>query len=1276
MIQQSNKTFRTSTNFRATAVLLLSLSWLSWPYSTVSAQKANQETTSETQIDGRKFMELMSFLENLDPTQLKALEEMMAHSPDEGRRLAAKLFLKMRRLKQLREEDPEAFRQEAKLWKEVGLTKGQEESGKDAFERVVADWDNNPTTPETFLFKIGTLLEWIPRLRKTNDLELDRADFQIRQIDAAYRRGRHKQAREMLDELFAYIRQEFDKQNVKVEQDKLAQLKSPSILFVGAFNKGRQSDMISSDLKRKLQHLGFQIDICGYGDITWDRIKTFNVLVMMWHPGEQEATIIRRVYKPAFPAILRFVEEGGGVFVIGGSRERSWQTVNQFIQPLGAEILNEAISDKATRYRQQKHYFLDFAATGAIADHPVTQGIGEFWYCSQDVESGCGTLALKLDETWNVPIRGNKTARSSGEKGARGTYAAEPPIFACRSYGKGRMALFAVHPSFWLTDPYHTFWNELCISRGKGFRLLMNSFNWLGTPSLLSGYPGGFEEPLQAMDEKPVSPGTIYQQLDEIGYGKPVTGISTEVEAMNTYSGLIGIYSALSKGSGGVANYIYAARDLGFDFVVFTEDYLAMNEKKWNKLVSECSLNSNENFLAMPGLEYRDKRDDTPFIVFGIQEWPAGGCFNKDGKGDASAVSEFYSAPIGCLMTPMANSIKPWFLFPYTCLEVISYSHGSQLIDRAFEEYLRLQANAYDLVPLTSHRIFSADELTLVDDFKVYVVCDELASVPGVFRGEHKEKPSFAYVSNGPEIHQWMLDNAYDASREEPWRLSIRISANNDLNEVIIYDGSDVYRVFKSPGDSFSCELTGFHEQQHYFTVIAKDSEGRKAISTCLRTSDIRQGMSMDHKRQTTQVVTTMVDRERSLNFVDGGLAMTATGDTVGGGILVPYNELLPKGLAYATNECKVHISHKILDFRGLEETAIAQRNIGFASGDACILDCSVKKKNLYIPTELADTSVQLTVFTPRPYSYHMTLVEKETRFKQDFVLGTMDGPELVVLRARRSARSSLAFPYYTYYGETGSKTTGRCLETIEGVVSKGGYVSMWPDFYGSVAIFPLSDKSYHFRIENGVIVIGHELPEWEAKKQTAIKDSFMIVRSKFGEEDDEGFDIIKKLYGFDGVPAYELDVSHGIILETTCFPVIEARDYFVEGTVTQAPLPNELGLRITGLNPNWDAVFFDKDTGELRRIGMFRKNSTGYVTVDTSRMYRFIIGNLITCQNEAVRLTLLGSDEKTLEIEAYNPQKTKITERIKSPLYPDLNKKITLAGGESKKIVLQVIED
>jgi len=98
-----------------------------------------------------------------------------------------------------------------------------------------------------------------------------------------------------------------------------------------------------------------------------------------------------------------------------------------------------------------------------------------------------------------------------------------------------------------------------------------NTFRWLAEPSMKAGW-GGAETPANLLNP-PVQAWEIPATND---WSK--AGTMRDAGDMPQHAGLVGARTALSSGSGTVADYAKAARSAGLEFIVFLEDSLVMDQ--------------------------------------------------------------------------------------------------------------------------------------------------------------------------------------------------------------------------------------------------------------------------------------------------------------------------------------------------------------------------------------------------------------------------------------------------------------------------------------------------------------------------------------------------------------------------------------------------------------------------------------------------------------------------------------------------------------------------
>ncbi len=97
----------------------------------------------------------------------------------------------------------------------------------------------------------------------------------------------------------------------------------------------------------------------------------------------------------------------------------------------------------------------------------------------------------------------------------------------------------------------------------------------------------------------------------------------TEDSATRNIPGLIGARTALSTGSGTVADYVREAKAAHLSFIVFLEDLFKMDDGKWQQLVADCTACSDATFAAIPGLTYEDAQGNHLYVFADRVKLPA-----------------------------------------------------------------------------------------------------------------------------------------------------------------------------------------------------------------------------------------------------------------------------------------------------------------------------------------------------------------------------------------------------------------------------------------------------------------------------------------------------------------------------------------------------------------------------------------------------------------------------------------------------------------------------
>jgi len=1051
------------------------------------------------------------------------------------------------------------------------------------------------------------------------------------------------------------------------------------VLVVGNFAPWI-SRHIDPKCKVKLNKEGFKIGTCEYSEINEEILKKFNVVILTWFPSEGD-TKGREIFERKIPLFLNYVQEGGGIAIWHQEAYNSYKVTNELLQHLDAEILPESVADEKNYFRQKNYLHHFFAFTRNIEASPLADGVKELIYPLGYKQAGGATLTFKVSQSWNVVIKGEKEARSYSflpHQEGKGTYESAPPLLAIREYGKGRIVLFPSHPTYWIHAGYHRIWEGICLDKGDGWRLVTNILDWLSEPS--KGKFGGFSEVAPPPPQPPTGVASTdpYQALIMAGGRKFITELTHKKRPVKDFTGIIGVYTNYSKGRGSVEEFCHTAKEEGYSFIVFTEDFEMMDEEKWKRLVEDCKKCTSESFIAIPGIEIKNTAGDT-FISFDLPRWPEKEWLDVTGKKLENHPGFYFGLdwPPTYLMLPKTAFVPPYMEKFYSGLEVFSYSHGGNFISQCLDDYLYCQYNDYNLIPIVSHRLFSPAEVREVRGFKVHALAESVKDIPSCFK-YYWYAPRWVYISEGPLIREFQIENGRAAYRDEEWRLFIEVESDADIKKVTLLDKGKVFRQFFPKGKKFYAEVGGYHDKQRYFVLLVEDTKGRRAISSALYTSDVLFSTYMCTDLQNTLNSMSFVNDEGKIDFctVMGNYVTCWDGSKMG--ILVAGKDLMPEGLDYVVGGWDFACG-PVIYAKSKTEGGVASREITFGSGECQVMDnhfnTTLLPGSFPAPIELYNADVRFTSFRPQPYGYNVMLIESVIIFKKDVQLTLREdgGPEILGLNIWWPEET---LPQYSYINSQGKKVKGqRNGESfvLQGEIFKGGYIALYPDFYGSVAVFPLSEAN-SFYIKGNSLQIGWKMPGRVLRRGDTLKGRWLLVRGKFGEEEETGFEALRRVFGLERPYPYDISVRVGKIVSPIYPLALEAKDYLVAFSLSSPqPLPIPLAMEIWGINENWDAGLIIKGEKELRRIGVFQGKA--FVRFEDTNGKEVLIGNLLYSDKEELKLSLFKRKSGWL-VEVHNPTDRKLTAVVKTQewlkgIVPYFSKKITLMPGETKSFKL-----
>ncbi len=361
-----------------------------------------------------------------------------------------------------------------------------------------------------------------------------------------------------------------------------------------------------------------------------------------------------------------------------------------------------------------------------------------------------------------------------------------------------------------------------------------------------------------------------------------------------------------------------------------------------------------------------------------------------------------------------------------------------------------------------------------------------------------------------------------------------------------------------------------------------------------------------------------------------------------------------------AFNGFQYETSHRLKTTTGLE-SSVSRRVFHHESRDVFVVDNPYKgywvvdgqTVTCYPNTEYADTDAKYTCFTPSYSGIDIMRIDLTTTFKKTCVLAGGPGFEFSILRVPFPADS---FPNYAFVDSSGSKVTGaRGSDPVEQELQPRGYVALYPDFYGSCAVFALNG-GLKARIESkpyAVIDVGYDMPNQTIKAGSVFKNSLLLVRDIYGATDLANFDNIRSYFGATGAPEYNPRmIAGGISSGSFCPLEMNATGSQAELTTSAAgSFSNDLPTEVSGLSGKWDAGIYDMDTHALKPIGV--TDGIGYTRFSTKTARHMWVGNLLAADNEDVWVQLKDMDWRRPVVRLHNPTDAAITTRVTGLLPP-----------------------
>ncbi len=1074
----------------------------------------------------------------------------------------------------------------------------------------------------------------------------------------------------------------------------------PALLFVHL--------MPDATVARKLAEAGYV-----WGTIPRDQTPTaeflrkFNVVVLMEFPqvGTQGPTVEQIKY---MDTLRDFVAQGGGLFIWGGNDQDTGMCVRfqqELLKPYGGTVLREYVNDPANAFQGRS---FKYTWTNQVAQHPLTEGVTSLFYPMMTGWGGTSLAnPLQADNTWTVLVRGMPTAYTCALYDSKpmedkpATYASSPPLVAVKQAGGGRIALWPTLATCTFEDGYHWLWDDGLVLEGKvgektsqGLRLTMNLLKWLAEPSVAAGRLAGFVPETKKRDLASTEPGFARYDWDTV---QVPDGLK------NTYKVLIGARTALSSGTGGVADYATEAKKAGYSYLVITEDLDKMTLQKWDQLVAQCKAAATADFLVDPGFHFTDENGNQG-VVWGDIGFPKEEWMSDKVPGRIKAIWHWthgfhYWPPVAVIMGK-ANPKRPWFLGKCKGFAAFTYQNG-KLVDEDVAGYLELMHLRFDNFPLAVHLMDSPARVAAAaapGNMQTYVQSNNLAEVPGHMSGTYGEPRLWywpIFISSGPMITQFgaLNQGTTDLAAEENDRYRLRVGATSaaGLQEVRLWDGPRLMRRFAVTGDAYDRSFDFFHDQQRSWVVEVTDQAGGRAISWD-RWVEVQE-----------QWLTNCGD---NWNFMDGGKwRSTRFTDTRGleahigrAGVYWEYPNitamegdksvsLTPARPAIFMDKTMVSRFASVVDLQvdsAYEPSASANWN-DFA------------KREAITPLTALSYNTRCTFYTSRPDEPEIRMIEGTITFKQPVKFGRTAPVHIATCYSGK--RGANVYDHLIRYdAQQGNLCEVRTPQNPKdrswfGTLAPGGYLQIFPNAGGSTGLFALDQPlSYHAWMQpdtTNFFVYAGEGGYKELPAGSTLGYRHLVVNGRrFTDPSNAEMEWIRTSLGLQGQTAYTVTPSVGQVLSNQYVLRLQADQGGFRAKFTQAHLPEDLPVQVEGLSDRWSAgVWYvgqvpiwrpEWGLNEYEQLVAEMKErkltdvvyhgpvleGRGYFGVDLEKSDREVfLGNFLTCDQPEVFLHLLDTRPGKRQFEVHNASDKPVTTTVKP------GKGFTLLGTWEKRI-------
>jgi hypothetical protein len=712
------------------------------------------------------------------------------------------------------------------------------------------------------------------------------------------------------------------------------------------------------------------------------------------------------------------------------------------------------------------------------------------------------------------------------------------------------------------------------------------------------------------------------------------------------FKALVGVHSEYSDGTGSVEEYAAAAKAAGYAMIVFTENFERLSRGDWEKLVAACAKNSTADFVCLPGFDIMDP-DNNHFILVAPPTYPRATWLSADGTRlvKTQMINLLWYNHMVVAHRPETSPLPYERLKHFQGLTVYTYRNG-KVADASIGAYAWQVMNGSNPHPIVVHETYKPADVALEakSGFQQIMPADTVKTAADYFRvgtGHYFECPVRYLISEGPVVTNWVINPKDFGPATEGrmhFRVDIGVQSDVPLRSVVLYDGFTPLRRWLPTEKTFAARADFQHGRQYDLYLIIEDSQGRRAITSSMRTVAGRY-----HNR--------CADRQNWLGDVGGYYTGTD----------LPYrlNLYLP---VQGTDE-----GNGILT--GTPGTTMAVKlNYPFTTNDVVLTESILDEKYVWalfkdigydaMPSLASKPS---SVYSGKVRSWNFTPGKKTSPFPTIFEY------DITLKRDVQPVNPAGLFPAFTHalgkkfaWFEKGKLVTGditpqtafdipvggyvgNIIALSEGMRLEGGRIGLKPPA-GHPAVVPAGT-----RFTARFIYSGPQMPSFTAQN--------------YFEGAEEAW---LRAMGFADKLPYGMKFTRGKLNGIQYLPDVTAVTGSTAGEVTAtADLPCLIPLRVSGVNPRWPAGLW-REGSPITYTGVFE--GCAYPRLDMGVKGKFVAGNLVAADNADLVLEVVKWEPGKIKVEAHNPTDKAIEATVSTPKeiagLKALNKKVTVPAG------------